>query len=50
MSVNDKWQEILKRLLGEARDEGLVSTLLAKAKEDISDTLLELAEEKEQDL
>lgn len=48
--MSNKWEEILKKLQKEARDEGLVNQLLQRAKDDISDSLLWLAEEKEQDL
>ena len=48
--MSNKWEEILKKLQREARDEGLVNQLLQRAKDDISDSLLRLAEEKEQDL
>lgn len=46
-SMSDKWEEILKWLIKEARDEGLVQTLLQRAKDELGDALLRLAEEKE---
>ena len=40
----------MQDLLKDARDEGLVKLLIDRAKDEISDRLLSMAEEKEADL